>query len=103
MELVSPRYNYYDVLEISPFCAQHEITAAYEKAKSTYSGDNQAIYTMFSEEEARDLLRLVEEAYAVLGNKTLRALYDEKLGHSPAKKVDVSYEYRLSVAAGRKQ
>lgn len=86
------RFNYYDILEVSPHCAQHEVTSAYEKAKSTYSGENPAIYTIFSESEARDLLKLVEEAYSVLGNKTLRALYDEKLGQSGVHSVDLSYE-----------
>ncbi len=79
MEL-SARYNYYDILEINSHCPQHEVTTAYERAKQTYSGENPAIYTMFKEEEARELLKLVEEAYSVLGNKTLRALYDEKIG-----------------------
>lgn len=86
------RFNYYDILEVSPHCAQHEVTSAYEKAKSTYSGENPAIYTIFSEGEARDLLKLVEEAYSVLGNKTLRALYDEKLGQAGVHSLDLSYE-----------
>jgi curved DNA-binding protein CbpA len=85
-------YNYYDILEVSPHCAQHEVTSAYEKAKTTYSGDNPAIYTIFSEGEARDLLKLVEEAYAVLGNKTLRSLYDEKLGQNGIRREDLSFE-----------
>jgi DnaJ-class molecular chaperone len=86
------RFNYYDILEVSPHCAQHEVTSAYEKAKTTYSGDNPAIYTIFSEEEARDLLKLVEEAYSVLGNKTLRTLYDEKLGQIGIRREDLSFE-----------
>lgn len=68
------------------------MTSAYEKAKTTYSGENPAIYTIFSDEEARELLKLVEEAYAVLGNKTLRALYDEKLGQSGLSREDLSFE-----------
>jgi curved DNA-binding protein CbpA len=87
----SSNYNYYDILEVSPHCAQHEVTVAYEKAKLTYSGDNPAIYTIFSDEEARDLLKLVEEAYSVLGNKTLRSLYDEKLGQLTFSKESVSF------------
>jgi len=77
---VQSRYNYYDILEVPQHCPQHDITMAYERARLTYSGDNPAIYTMFSSEEARHLLQLVEEAFSVLGNKTLRALYDEKIG-----------------------
>ena len=87
------RYNYYDILEINPHCAQHEITKAYEKARLTYSGANPAIYTIFSEEESREFLKMIEEAFSVLGNKTLRSLYDEKMGNSTAnQKEDVSYE-----------
>lgn len=86
------RFNYYDILEVNPHCAQHEVTSAYEKARVTYSNDNPAIYTIFSDEEARDLLKLVEEAYSVLGNKTLRSLYDEKLGQIGSRKEDLSFE-----------
>lgn len=86
------RYNYYDILEISTHCPQHEVTTAFERARQTYSGDNPAIYTIFSDEEARELLRLVEEAYSVLGNKTLRNLYDEKMAQSAIRKEDLSFE-----------
>jgi DnaJ-class molecular chaperone len=85
MEL-NTQYNYYDILEVDSICPQNEITQAYERARSTYSGDNPAIYTMFTKEEAREMLKLIEEAYSVLGNKTLRSLYDEKVG----KKVPLS-------------
>lgn len=85
-------YNYYDVLEVSPHCQQHEITAAYERAKSTYSGDNPAIYTIFSQQEARELLKLVDEAYSILGNKTLRAIYDEKVSSNNVKPEDLTLE-----------
>lgn len=86
------QYNYYDILEVSPHCPQHEVTSAYEKAKATYSGENPAIYTIFSEQEARELMKLIDEAYQVLGNKTLRALYDEKMGQSGVRKEDLSFE-----------
>ena len=88
----SSKFNYYDILEISPHCPQHEITSAYERLKSTYSGENPAIYSVFTENEAREYLRMVEEAYSVLGNKTLRALYDEKMGQGLNKKENVSFE-----------
>lgn len=85
------RYNYYDILEVSPHSEQHEVTTAYERARATYSGKNPAIYTIFSENEARDLLKLIEEAYSVLGNKTLRTIYDEKIGQLGVHKDDLSF------------
>ena len=103
MEAASYRYNYYDILEVSPHCPQHEVTSAYERAKVTYSGENPAIYTMFSADEARDLLRLVEEAYSVLGNKNLRALYDERIGQKRPV-VDLTFkslEAESKIALGR--
>lgn len=69
--------NYYEVLEVQHDAPQHEIHRAYQRAKATYSQDNPALYSMFSREEARDLMKLVEEAYAVLGNHGLRRNYDE--------------------------
>jgi DnaJ-class molecular chaperone len=90
MDLKS-QYNYYDILEINPSCPQHEITSAYERAKATYSSENPAIYTMFNDEEARDLLQMIEEAYSVLGNKILRTLYDDKVGQKNTSN-DLSFE-----------
>ena len=47
---------------------------------------------MFTDIEARELLKLIEEAYSVLGNKTLRNLYDEKMNQTFVQKEDVSFE-----------
>lgn len=85
------RYNYYEILELTANAPQHEVTAAYERARTTYSGENPAIYTIFSEKEARDLLVLIEEAYQVLGNKILRNIYDQRLLSGRASLNDLSY------------
>lgn len=77
---MSEKFNFYQILDVSPYASQQEILKAFERSKLTYSADNPAIYTMFSPDEARDLLKLVEEAYEILGNKSFRTLYDEKLG-----------------------
>src|SRR5262249_52505125 len=79
--------NYYEVLEVAPDAPQHEVHKAYQRAKSTYSQENPALYSMFSADEARELLKLIEEAFAVLGNHSLRKAYDEALqrGEFPLK------------------
>ncbi len=69
--------NYYEILEISPDAATSEINKAYQRARQTYSADNPALYSMFSPEEATELLRLIDEAYNVLGNQSTRKSYDE--------------------------
>lgn len=92
---MNTRFNYYDILELSPQCSQNDITDAYKKAKATYSGHNPALYTIFSEDEAREYLRLVEESYSVLGNRSLRALYDEKLVKGVREEKQVAYDSLL--------
>lgn len=86
-----PKHNYYEILELPTNAAQHEVTTAYDRAKRTYSGENPAIYTVFSDAEARELLSLIEEAYSVLGNKTLRSIYDQRLLSSQFSLDDLSY------------
>ncbi len=83
--------TYYEILEVRPGALQNEIHAAYQKAKQTYSPDSPALYTMFTTEEARELLHLIEEAYETLSNQPKRMAYDEKLRahtnfHKPAQK-----------------
>lgn len=92
---LNTKFNYYDILELSPQCSQNDITDAYKKAKATYSGQNPALYTIFSEQEAREYLLLVEEAYSVLGNRSLRALYDEKVVKGVRDSQQVAYDTLL--------
>lgn len=92
------RYNYYEILELQTNSPQHEVTTSYERARATYSGENPAIYTIFSEQEARELLTMIEEAYAVLGNKTLRGIYDQRLFGGQAGPNDLSYQSILTAS-----
>lgn len=71
--------TYYEILEVRPGAPQNEIHAAYKRAKAAYSPDSPALYTMFTQEEARELLKLIEEAYATLSNQASRKEYDLKL------------------------
>lgn len=96
--MTAGRYNYYEILELPSSAAQHEVTTAYERARSTYCGENPAIYTIFSEQEARDLLNMIEEAYAVLGNKTLRTIYDQRLFANNNMPQDLSYDSILTAS-----
>lgn len=92
------RYNYYEILELPKSAPQHEVTTAYERAKNTYSGENPAIYTIFSENEARELLSMIEEAYSVLGNKTLRTIYDQRLFSGTPPTQELSYQSILTAS-----
>lgn len=85
------RFNYYEILELKTNAPQHEVTKAYERARVTYTGENPAIYTIFSELEARELMTVIEEAYSILGNKTLRQIYDQRLLSGRATHEDLSF------------
>lgn len=71
--------TFYEILEVQPGARQNEIHAAYQRAKAAYSPESPALYTMFTPEEARELLQLIEEAYQTLSNQPLRQEYDKKL------------------------
>lgn len=86
------RQNYYEILEVSPEATQHEITVAYEKAKKTYSPQNNALYSIFTESEAAALRSLIDEAYSVLSHQSYRHLYEQRLNSKSYSSSDLSLE-----------
>jgi len=86
------KHNYYEVLEVQPSASQHDMTLAYEKAKRTYSPQNAALYSVFTEDEAKSLRSLIEEAYSVLGNQSYRNIYDRRLQSKSYSGSDLSLE-----------
>ena len=77
---MSSDQTYYEILEIQPNAGPMEIYQAYQRAKSTYSSTSPALYTMFTAEEANQLMSLIEEAYQCLSNKNRRRDYDIQIG-----------------------
>lgn len=84
--------TYYEILEVKPDSPQHEITKAYERAKATYATDNPALYSVFTQVEAKQLLQVVEEAYTILGNAIYRARYNERLKDPTTKPEDLEFK-----------
>lgn len=87
---MSDRYDgqtYYELLEITPASGPSEIYNAYQRARSTYSPSSPALYSMFTAEEAQELMKLIEEAYQTLSHQARRKEYDQKIGlpSAPAK------------------
>ena len=71
--------NYYEILEVAPSAGQDEIHRAYQRARETYNPDSASIYTMFTREEAYEVLKLIDEAFQTLSNQRRRKDYDDKL------------------------
>tara|TARA_B100001248_G_scaffold262698_1_gene261090 strand:+ start:22181 stop:22846 length:666 start_codon:yes stop_codon:yes gene_type:complete len=71
--------NYYELLDVDPTASLEEIQEAYKEAKETYSTDSTALYSMFSEDEARQINYLLDEAYQTLSHHARRRDYDSKL------------------------
>ena len=69
--------TYYEILEVSPTAKDKEIQRAYEHAKETFDVDSLAVYSLFSEEEVKEIQSAVEEAYWVLMDEALRRSYDQ--------------------------
>jgi len=68
--------SYYEILEIDPSASGREVHMAYMRAKETYSPESPALYTMFTPDEARQLLKMIDEAFSVLSNQMKRQEYD---------------------------
>jgi curved DNA-binding protein CbpA len=92
------RINYYDILELQTSAPTQEVILAYERARHTYSGDNPAIYSVFTRQEADDLLVMIEEAYQVLGNDILRYIYDQRLRSGFSSLNELTYESILDAS-----
>lgn len=70
--------NYYEILEVSENATRKEIVDAYQRAKSVYSKDSMALYSLYSDEDSSDMINLIEEAYQVLINPQRRELYNRE-------------------------
>jgi hypothetical protein len=74
------KLNYYEVMDLNPDSAHADsIKSRYLELKSFYSSSEVLTQGIFTPDEVRGLQEILEEAYAVLGNQTLKAIYDEKL------------------------
>lgn len=78
--------NYYEILQVNPDASVTEIVSAYHAAKSAYSGDSVATYTLMSNEEVEAELKKIEEAYQILSHGDKRAQYNRLLGGSLVEK-----------------
>lgn len=83
--------NYYEILEIPANARSEEIYHSYQRAKQAYSNDSLALYSLMSQEECRNILEMIDEAYSILSDPVKRKRYDEARGFN--------HDFSLSTSA----
>ncbi len=76
----SSELTHYEVLGVDPRATRLEIREAYLKRKVTFSPDSDAAYSLLDRDDLRTNLGLIERAYAVLTDESLRRDYDRQFG-----------------------
>jgi len=71
--------NYYDLLGVSPKASFEEVQSAYDEAVSIYSNDSIPTYSLFTQEERKQILARLVDAYKILTNSQLRKEYNQIL------------------------
>jgi len=79
MEKKFARLNYYEMLDLKPDATSFEIRRAYDAALQLYKTDSLSSYSLFSPEERKSILDLLEKAYLTLINEKKRQDYDDEL------------------------
>lgn len=74
-----PLETFYDLLKVPRSANIGEIVAAYHSARSAFSKDSVATYSLFSAEEIQIELGKLEEAYLTLSNVDKKREYDKIL------------------------
>jgi hypothetical protein len=71
--------THYDLLEIGVEATYQQVEDAFHRMMEAYDRDSLAIYSLFSEEERRDVVDRVREAYRILSNSKNRRDYNQSL------------------------
>lgn len=77
--------TYYEVLDISPTVEPKEIQDGYHRVREAFKKGSLASYSLYTEEERQDILKLVEEAYHTLIDEQSREEYNKRLAQERAR------------------
>jgi flagellar biosynthesis protein FlhG len=71
--------NHYEIFETPVNASTFQIRQAYKEALSIYDVDSSISYSFFSEEESKEILDRIEEAFSTLIDQEKRELYNKTL------------------------
>ena len=83
--------SHYEILDLPTGSTPFEVRQAYKTALEVYSEDSMVIYSLFSDEERKEILARLEEAFATLINEKARYAYDQMLIQQGAMKEGTQY------------
>lgn len=71
--------TYYEVLDVPPDAGECEIKRAYHEAMATYGYDALVTYSLFSDQQRAEILRIIECAFDTLIDEEKRLQYNREL------------------------
>ena len=95
--------DYYTLLGISPNSSLEEVQVAYNEALSVYSTDSIATYSLYTEEERKQILSRLLDAYKTLMDSQLRKEYNQSLikrGELSPDEIAVSLQEEAAIPRG---
>lgn len=85
--------THYEILELTPDATADQIERAYRVARSTYSADSLATYSVYDDNELSALQERIELAYAVLSDETRRIEYDAARGPGGGARIELALSF----------
>jgi len=74
--------NYYELFQIPYGASSFEVRQAYKNILAIYEETSLATYSLFTEDERRDILSKIEKAFLTLIDEQKRTSYDNELVNS---------------------
>jgi hypothetical protein len=71
--------THYDLLEVGVEATRQQVEEAYRRMMAVFDPDSPAIYSLYSEEERRDVIERIQEAYRILSTFRSRREYNQWL------------------------
>jgi DnaJ-class molecular chaperone len=72
-------WNCYELLNVERTASKEEIWEGYQRALATYHTDSLATYSLVTEEERRQIMERIQEAYQTLRDPEKKKAYDLSL------------------------